>query len=238
MTKSNLQDMLIVINDMLPQPNLMPKTLYSLFFYVKSITSPCIIIKHFYCKKCILYKGIIDTSEVCKLCLLNENLFFFEHKKKTVFADCLNTNISDSLLTEQDKNFLHQNLIGDYLIYGRAIIKDKTFTSEIYCRNNKTNSYTVQLISNSSDSVMYGTIRFFVRVANNIMYIVFRKFEIIHIKIFYHQALRKQVKHILPIEININQYILLNLMNIKSINKVIKVGDYVCNTPNLLNKVT
>lgn len=77
MTKSNLNDMLIVINNMLPQPNSMPKTLHTLFHYVKDIAPFCIVIKHFYCKKFLLYKGVDTASEVCKTCLINENSFFF-----------------------------------------------------------------------------------------------------------------------------------------------------------------
>jgi len=37
MTKFNLEDMLTVINNMLPHPNSMPKTLYKLFSYIKNI---------------------------------------------------------------------------------------------------------------------------------------------------------------------------------------------------------
>jgi len=55
------------------------------------------------------------------------------HKEETVlFIECLNKNISDSLLTKEDKNFLHQVLSEDFLIYGRANIKNEKFTSEIY----------------------------------------------------------------------------------------------------------
>jgi len=82
---------------------------------------------------------------------------------------------------------------------------------------------------------MYGTIKFFIK-ADNVMYIVFRKFTIIHTKIFYHQELRKQVKHILPVKID-DQYVLLNLINIKIINKVIKVGDYIYIAPNIFKKI-
>jgi len=75
------------------------------------------------------------------------------HKEKTVlFIDCLDKNISDSLLTKEDKNFLHQ-VSENFLIYGRANIKNEKFTSEIYFRHNKTNNYTVQII-NSSDFAM------------------------------------------------------------------------------------
>lgn len=77
MTKSNLRDMLVVINNMLPQPNLMPKTVHKLFYYVQNIVPSYTVIKHFYCKKCILYKGVDTVSEVCKSCLVNENSFFF-----------------------------------------------------------------------------------------------------------------------------------------------------------------
>lgn len=126
-------------------------------------------------------------------------------------------------------------MAGGFIIYGRANIKNEIFTSEIYYRHNKTNNYTVQITSNSSDFAMYGTIRFFVK-ANNVMYIIFRRYKIIHTKIFYHHELRKQVKHILPVEIS-NQYAILKLTNIKTINKVIKVGDYICNTPNLFHKI-
>jgi len=37
----------------------------------------CTVIKHFYCKKCILYKDVDTASEVCKSCSINENSFFF-----------------------------------------------------------------------------------------------------------------------------------------------------------------
>jgi len=78
MTKSNLEDMLIVTNNMLPHPNSMPKTLYKLFSHIKNIVPSCTVIKHFYCKKCILYKGVDTASEVCKSCSINENSFFFK----------------------------------------------------------------------------------------------------------------------------------------------------------------
>jgi len=55
------------------------------------------------------------------------------HQEETVlFIECLNKNISDSLLTKEDKNFLHQVLSEDFLIYDRANIKNEKFTSEIY----------------------------------------------------------------------------------------------------------
>jgi len=67
------------------------------------------------------------------------------HKEKIVlFIECLDKIISDSLLTKEDKNFLHQVLSEDFLIYSRANIKNEKFTSEIYFRHNKTNNYTVQ----------------------------------------------------------------------------------------------
>ena len=63
---------------------------------------------------------------------------------------------------------------------------------------------------------MYGTIRFFIK-ANDTMYIVFRRFKVIHTEICTHQKLRKRVKHILPVEAD-NRNIMLDLINIKLIN--------------------
>ncbi|XP_036140345.1 uncharacterized protein LOC105839407 [Monomorium pharaonis] len=76
MTKFNLEDMLTVINNMLSQLNLMPKTLYKLFSYVKNMVPPFTVIKHVYCKKCMLYKSVKAASKVCKLCLISEIFFF------------------------------------------------------------------------------------------------------------------------------------------------------------------
>lgn len=97
----------------------------------------------------------------------------------------------------------------------------------------KTNSHTVQI--NLNESIMYGSIKFFIQVQED-LYIIIRHFTVEHTKIFYHTTTKKNIEHVVPIK-NSDNLLLIKYDNIKLIMQLVRVGNYLCKTPNTIKKV-
>ena len=81
LTKTALENILQNTYKLLPKPNNMPKTLYRLFEYVKSLSLKCELFRHYYCKKCLFYYGktidVVTNLQNCQACSspLNHAIF-------------------------------------------------------------------------------------------------------------------------------------------------------------------
>ncbi|XP_044577818.1 uncharacterized protein LOC123260650 isoform X1 [Cotesia glomerata] len=80
LTKACLNDVLKLLQNLLPEENQLPKTVFQLFSYVHQLAPPLTVIKNFFCKKCLCYNGFNTDIENCSSCLaLKEDVaFFFE----------------------------------------------------------------------------------------------------------------------------------------------------------------
>lgn len=119
----------------------------------------------------------------------------------------------------------------DLIFYSRAKINNLIYTSQIY-KTIRTNSYTVQV--NINDNIVYGIIRYFLKIENNVCFIL-HCFSVEHTKIFIHQETNTKVKHILPIKEE-DKFIFIKVRDIKFISHLIRVGNYICKRPNELKK--
>lgn len=118
-------------------------------------------------------------------------------------------------------------------IYKRAKVKNQIFTSLLY-KNVKSNTYTVSVTMNDGSEIK-GFIKFYFASENN-QYIFLNVFRVEHDKIFTHKETQTSVEHILPIA---EEYrpLIIQINDIKCINTLIKVRNFVCTRPNLLNKI-
>ncbi|XP_034944902.1 uncharacterized protein [Chelonus insularis] len=79
LTKTSLQALLIYIQEILPKPNNMPKTLHNLFKFIENEAHSARIIKYYYCKKCLFYNNTNPVLTKCPSCSSTEGTsFFFE----------------------------------------------------------------------------------------------------------------------------------------------------------------
>lgn len=84
-TKSSLTDCLTLLQEMLPENNLMPTSVYKLFQHVKECAPPLSIIKHYYCKSCFYYNAASDKVIQCQSCQAQSDIceqikYMFEHR--------------------------------------------------------------------------------------------------------------------------------------------------------------
>ncbi|XP_034944879.1 uncharacterized protein [Chelonus insularis] len=77
LTKIALQENLNILQKVLPKPNKMPKTIFTLFDYVRKISPPVKIIKHLYCKKCAFYTEENSVLRICTSCKSTEGTSYF-----------------------------------------------------------------------------------------------------------------------------------------------------------------
>lgn len=93
MTLGQLQKQLRTLCDLLPDNHVMPNTTYLLFKYISRL-GKCDVTKHFYCKNCLYYRGLINDQANCSACsssrgnsvffeldIFQQIKYFFEHKK-------------------------------------------------------------------------------------------------------------------------------------------------------------
>lgn len=80
LTKATLEESLKIQLKILPENNLMPKTVYRLLQHVKQIAPPCTVTKHYYCKNCFEYIGSNIEILKCPTCNAEKckDTFFFE----------------------------------------------------------------------------------------------------------------------------------------------------------------
>lgn len=147
----------------------------------------------------------------------------------------LGPQIEISNLSNYDKEQLRQLDfdLNNLKIYGKASVKGIMYTTQMY-KQLKTNTYTVhvQLLNKKT---IYGAIKFFFVLRNNV-YMYLNLFSVLHKHMIYHRATMIKLKNILPIEES-NEAIIINVQEIDFINPLTRVGDYICKSPNFLNKV-
>ncbi|XP_075162231.1 uncharacterized protein LOC142234909 [Haematobia irritans] len=77
LTKTALRCQLELLNKMLPQDNLMPKTLYTFFKYLENKFDSIDVIHHYYCMECLIYISY-KKVEICPSCGERSICYFFE----------------------------------------------------------------------------------------------------------------------------------------------------------------
>lgn len=77
LSKTTLNLQLKLFQSMLPKFNCLPSSIYKFFKYVENQVPPCSIIKHYFCRNCLVY--ISSTLiETCNECQEKEIAYFFE----------------------------------------------------------------------------------------------------------------------------------------------------------------
>lgn len=111
-------------------------------------------------------------------------------------------------------------------IYTRAKIDNEIFTSKMY-KSTKTNSFTIK-VSLIDGRNFYGAIRFFFTKMNlSPLSFVLDCFTVDHSKIFYHVGMQIKIEHVIYVKEN-ETFIIIELAQVKSIEHVIKVDNYIC----------
>lgn len=77
LTKAALKAILQALQLLLPKPNNMPKTTFTLFQFVRNLTCTYTIIKHYYCKRCLFYNGTNSFMPECPSCSSIEGTWYF-----------------------------------------------------------------------------------------------------------------------------------------------------------------
>ncbi|XP_067207385.1 uncharacterized protein [Linepithema humile] len=152
-------------------------------------------------------------------------------KDNGVNGNSVKVTLSDS---ERELLIAHQFSVTNILMYARATISSKTYTSEIY-KKIKSNSYTVY-INFQDKSNIYGSIRFFFK-SKGVVYFILRQFFVKHVNIIYNQDTMMKVKHVIPVEENRHQFVIINSNDINFMHKVVKIENFICKQPNFLSKV-
>lgn len=79
-TKASLRGTLQLLHDLLPEDHLMPRTIYKLFSYLRELSPPMELIKHYYCQNCMCYNGVnsknINYCPSCDTAGKNTSFFF------------------------------------------------------------------------------------------------------------------------------------------------------------------
>ena len=118
-------------------------------------------------------------------------------------------------------------------IYARAVCKNIIYTSLIH-KTLKTNTYTVHL-QLSNEKIIYGFIKFFF-LHDNILKIYLQPLSIEQTNIIYHKDSGAQMSHILLFDQK-DAAIVIDTTEIMSISPLTQVGNYICISPNLLQKI-
>lgn len=77
LTKTALKATLKALQLLLPKPNNMPKTVFTLFQFVRNLVCTCTIIKHYYCRRCLFYNDTNSFMAVCPSCSSIEGTWYF-----------------------------------------------------------------------------------------------------------------------------------------------------------------
>lgn len=65
-----------MLQQILPEDNPLPNSVYKLFQYVKQYTFSFNVIKHYYCKNCLYYNGVKSKIDKCFSCNIDNNISF------------------------------------------------------------------------------------------------------------------------------------------------------------------
>lgn len=137
LTKAALQAILKALQLLLPKPNAMPKTEFKLFQFVRNVAGTCPVIKHFYCRQCLFYKGTDHSVAVCSSCSSIESWHFYEFDLRDQIRYLFEIrNLADKLQVTPHDN----NLISD--------ITDGTEYIRVNSRDNR-QQYDLTLILNT-----------------------------------------------------------------------------------------
>lgn len=131
-------------------------------------------------------------------------------------------------IPEDKRAFLRATFPEIYQIFLRAVKNRVIYTSAMYGRECKRNNYTVKF--NTPTVSGYGQIKYFFELDGNV-HAVLDKFRIRHTAMFTHNASGARVNHIVPIERDPSDFNIIVNMN-EILEKVIRVGDYICYLPN------
>lgn len=174
---------------------------------------------------------IVQGLQVLKNRANEANVATVKQRKAThVIGKCSTVNLRPM---EQNLLISEGLEIDSITVYARSKINDIDYTSQIY-KSIKTNNYTVQ-VDYFDDATTYGTIRFFYMDHLQLCFVL-NVFAIEHCRIFSHDSLRESVDHILPVQ-ETDNYVVIKMDSVKSISQLIRVGDFICKRPNLLNKI-
>lgn len=95
LTKATLKSQLKLISNMLPKNNILPKSVYKFFNYVEEQAPPCALIKHFFCRKCLIYisENCTDNGMIIYISFITEKYFF--PSKTDCCVECGDSDISN-----------------------------------------------------------------------------------------------------------------------------------------------
>lgn len=155
-------------------------------------------------------KSHVDTLNITLLSAARNHLDFINDYEKEIFKS---QNINTT----------------DICIHGRANIRGRIYTSEIY-KPTKTNSGFIKIKIHGE--VIYGSVRFFCEY-NNCFLLMVQRFSINYNQMFVHEESSLPITHILPFDKD-NQFSLFKILEIGDISHVIQVGNYICEQPNQL----
>lgn len=115
----------------------------------------------------------------------------------------------------------------DVEVYSKVSINGKKFASVIYARETRRNNFTVAVETGGSQQ-QYGEIKLFLKPKDRPLMAILNLFKINHLKMFVHKETKARVPHIIPVEASDTNV----LISIDKMFKVIKVGRYICLSPN------
>lgn len=128
-------------------------------------------------------------------------------------------------LSDIEKNVIP--LEKDISLYQRAEVSSKVYTSKYYDSEKKRINSIVKFSHNNC--IKYGQILFFVESKSKPAVCVLREFRIQHLNILFHVESRYRVKNIVPV---VDTELLVVCPIDSLIQKLLKVGQYVCMIPN------
>jgi len=136
--------------------------------------------------------------------------------------------------TAEERNLLTSIgiLAENVIVYSRARIKGEIFTSQCY-KSIRTANYIIKCIM-PNNSVLYGSIRFFVTDLTTIFCII-DPYSINHTKILFHIETRAKFNHIIPIKPG-GPPLILRITDLHYISKILQIDDYICIIPKSLKK--
>lgn len=118
--------------------------------------------------------------------------------------------------------------------YSRAKLGLNIFTSELH-KDLKTNSHTIYATLEESDTIVQRIIEFFFTIEED-LYFLIKKFTVDRTKMFEHSSTETKISHILPIIVS-NDFLIINVKNVKNVNFYIRFFDYVSILPSLFSSV-
>jgi len=178
---------------------------------------------------------IIYGIQVLKSRVVENNINTIFNKTNT---ETIGTKVNIELLDKATIELLESNDLHptSLYIYTRAKIDGEIFTSKI-CKSTKTNSFTIQ-VSLIDERNFYGSIRFFFTKMNlsSSLFFVLDCFTVDHSKMFYHIKMQIKIEHIIYVMEN-ERFIIIELGQVKSIEHIIRVDNYICKRPNVIKQI-